>query len=33
MLRNVAIPATTYAIRQRHENATRIAASPKNGNR
>ena len=33
MLRNVAMPATTYAIRQRIENANRIAARPKNGNR
>ena len=33
MLRNVATDATTYAIRQRHENANRIAARPNSGNR
>ena len=33
MLRNVATPAAMYAIRQRHEKASRIAARPKNGNR
>src|SRR4051812_24460702 len=33
MFANVAIEASTYAIRQRHENANRTAASAKNGNR
>jgi hypothetical protein len=33
MLRNVATLATAYTIRQRHENARRIAARPNSGNR
>ena len=33
MLRNVATEATTYTIRQRHENASGIAASANSGNR
>jgi hypothetical protein len=33
MLRNVVIAKTTYAARQRHETAARIAPSAKNGYR